>query len=260
MTVRRRTAAIALSLVALICAGAASGEVTQKGNLRLAFDGQLMPRKLPRDQLAPVTVRLDGSIRTVDGSRPPQLRRIKIAVNRQGRLFIRGLPTCPADALEQTTSEAAISACRSALVGQGRFAANVDFPSLPSIPARGRLLAFNGRSRGAPAILLHIHGSSPIEATFVLPFRITRPRRGEFGTLLSTRIPKLAADLGYVTDISVTIGRRYRHGGEARSLLSASCAAPIGFRTAIFELARGTFYFGNEQRLAMTLLRDCKVR
>jgi hypothetical protein len=258
---RRLAVPTALAVAALLTASvAAQGEQTQAGSLRVAFDGRLSPRELPRDRLAPVTVRLDGSIRTVDGSRPPLLRRISIAVSRQGRIFFRGLPTCPSEALEQTTTEAALSACRGALVGHGRFAANVEFPSFPSIPARGHLLAFNGRSGGRPALLLHIYGSRPVRATFVLPFRISRTRGGDFGTVLSTRIPKLASDLGYVTDIALTIGRRYRHAGEARSFLSASCAAPPGFQTAIFALARGTFYFDGGQSLTTTLARDCRVR
>lgn len=256
----RRLAAPIVLTAALIGVAIAHGEVTQRGNLRVSFDGRLSPRELPRNQPAPVTVRIDGSIRTVDGSRPPQLRRISIAVNRQGRLFVGGLPICPAESIEQTTTEAALAACRGALVGHGRFAVNVDFPSLPSIPAQGRVLAFNGRSHGRPAILLHIHGSRPIQATFVLSFRISRPREGRFGTVLSTKIPKIAADLGYVTDVALTIGRRYRYAGEPHSLLSASCAAPPGFRTAIFALARGTFYFGNEQSLTTSLVRNCKVR
>jgi hypothetical protein len=257
---RRLAAPIALSVVALTGVTIAHSEVAQKGNLRIAFDGRLFPRELPRDRLAPVAVRLEGSIRTADGSRPPQLRRISIAVHRQGRLYSRGLPTCPSAALEQTTSRAALAACRGALVGHGRFAANVDFPSLPSIPARGAVLLFNGRSHGGAALLMHIHGSSPVEATFVLPFRISHPPQGDFGTTLSAKIPKLASDLGYVTDIALKIGRRYRHGGEARSFLSASCAAPPGFRTAIFALARGTFYFAGGQSLTTTLARDCRVR
>jgi hypothetical protein len=251
---------IALALLALLGAAAAQGELTQKGNLRVAFDGQLSPRALPRDRLAPVTVRLEGSIRTVDGSSPPPLRRISFAVNRYGRLSFRGLPTCPAGALEQTTTEVALELCRRALVGHGRFAANVAFPGFPPIPATGRLLAFNSRSRGRPAILLHIYGSSPVRATFVLPFTVSQRRRGDFGTVLSTRIPKIASDLGYVTEIGLTIGRRYRYQDRPRSFLSASCPAPPGFRAANFELARGTFSFANEQRLTTSLARACRVR
>ncbi|MBW8060650.1 MAG: hypothetical protein FVQ78_10115 [Solirubrobacterales bacterium] len=257
---RRLALPTALAVAVLLSAGVAHGELTQSGNLRLAFNGRFTPHSLPRDRAAPVTVHLSGSISTTDGNRPPQLRRISIAINRYGRLFARGLPTCRAGLLEQTTTKVALSLCRSALVGRGRFAANVDFPSLAPIPVRGRMLAFNSRAGNRRVILVHIYGSNPVRNTFVLPFKISHRRSGTFGTVLSTRIPKLAADLGYVTDINLKIGRRYRHQGRPRSFLSARCAAPAGFPGAIFALARGTFSFANGQKLTTTLARDCRVR
>lgn len=256
---RRLAIPIALAVAALLAA-AAQGELSQRGNLRVAFDGRLSPRVLPRDRPAPVTVRLDGSIRTVDGSSPPPLRRISIAVNRQGRIAFAGLPTCAAGTLRQTTTEAALALCRRALVGRGRFAANVSFPTLPSIPAEGKLLAFNSRRGDGPALLLHIYGSSPVRATFVLPFAVSRQRRGEFGTVFSTTIPKIASDLGYVTDIELTIGRKYRYQGRPRSFLSASCDAPPGFRIAFFELARSSFLFANGLKMTTSLAHNCRVR
>ena len=257
---RRLAIATALAAGLLVVAGAAQGELIQRGNLRVSFDGELLPRALPREHRAPVTVRLDGSVGTVDGSRPPQLREISVAVNRAGRLFVAGLPTCPAAALQQTSSEAALDLCRSALVGHGRFAANVDFPGAPPIPAQGKVLVFNSRIQGQPGMLLHLYGSSPVRAAFVLPFKITRRSQGEFGTVFSTRIPKLASDLGYVTDIELTIGRRYHYAGRRRSFLSASCAAPAGFPGAVFQLAKATFSFAGGKRLTSRLSRDCKVR
>lgn len=251
---------IALATVTLLAAGAAHGELAQSGKLRLAFDGGISPRALPRDRLAPITARVEGSFGMVDGSRPPQVRSISIAINRNGRLFFGGLPVCDVAALQQTSTEAALSLCRDALVGHGRFAAKVDFPGLAPIPTQGRVLAFNGRAGGRPAILLHIYGTSPVRLTFVLPFRISRPQRGDFGTVLSARIPKIASDLGYVTEIELTIGRRYRYAGRPRSFLSASCAAPAGFPGAIFDFARGSFSFSNGQRLTTTLVRNCRVR
>lgn len=257
---RRLAIPIALLLAALLGAGAARGELSQSGNLRVAFDGGFSPRALPRDRLAPVTVHVDGSIRTTDGSRPPQLRRLTIAINRNGRLFTRGLPACPAGLIESTTTEAALERCRGALVGHGNFEANVDFPSIPTFPARGKMLAFNGRSGGHPAILVHLYGSSPVQATLLIPFKISQRSDGEFGTVLSARIPLLAGDQGYVTDIDLTIGRKFRYRGRQHSLLSARCAAPAGFPGAIFEFARGSFNFANGQKLSTSLTRDCRVR
>jgi hypothetical protein len=257
---RRLLTSAALLAGLLAVAAVAQGELVQQGNLRVSFDSRLLPRSLPRERPAPVTVSLDGSVSTVDGTRPPQLREMTVAVNRAGLISAIGLPICRAPELQQTSSDAALDNCRPALVGSGHFSANVDFPGAPLIPARGRLLAFNSRIKGKPAMLLHLFGSSPVRAAFVLPFKISHRRHGDFGAVFSTKIPELASDLGYVTDIEMTIGRKYRYEGKPRSFISASCAAPEGFPGAIFPLAEASFTFANGQRLKTGLARDCKVR
>lgn len=256
---RRLAFTIAL-LAALLGAGSARAESIQQGRLRVDFNAGFAPHSLPRDRPVPVRVSLGGSIATADGSRPPQLRRISIALNRYGRLTTRGLPTCAPRALESTSSATALRRCRGALVGRGRFGANVAFPNLAPFPVEGDVLAFNSRARGKPAIVVHIFGSKPVTASLVLTFKISHRRRGTFGTVLSTTIPRIASDVGYVTDISLSFGRRYRAGGERLSFLSASCAAPAGFPGALFPFARGNFVFANGQRLTSTVVRDCAVR
>ena len=91
------------------------------------------------------------------------------------------------------------------------------------------MLAFNSSRNGTPALLLHIYGSHPVQLVFVLTFRIVRVDEGTFGTIFVARIPRLAAELGYVTNVNLTFGRRYVYQGEQRSFLSARCAAPAGF-------------------------------
>jgi len=257
---RRLAIAVVLATGLLTVAVVAQGEVYRQGNLRVSFDGRLLPRSLPRDHPAPVTVHLDGSVGTLDGSRPPQLREMSVAMNRAGRLSVDGLPTCTAPQLQQTSSEAAMDVCGDALVGHGRFAAKVDFADAPLIPAQGKVLVFNSRAGGKPAMLLHLFGSTPVRAAFVLPFKITQNSKGEFGTVFSTKIPVLASDLGYVTDIELTIGRTYSYAGKRRSFLSASCAAPAGFPGAIYQLAKTIFTFADGTHLTSRLTRDCVVR
>jgi hypothetical protein len=263
MSLRRTRRLLGLSLVAALAAvgaGAAQGELTREGNLIVSLKGDILPRDLPRDRLAPVRVRVEGAIKTVNGNRPPELRRLAIALNRSGKLFSRGLPRCTAGELQQTSTKGALATCGPALVGRGRFEANVALPSLAPFPAKGALLAFNARRGGRQAILIHIYGSSPTPLTFILPLTINQRGDGTFGTLLSARLPRIASELGYVTSVRFTIGRRYRHQGQARSFLSASCAAPKGFPGAIFPFAKGTFSFSNGQKLTTSLVRDCRVR
>lgn len=256
-----RRLAIAAVLLACLPAGvAAARQFVQQGTLRVAFEAKLLPRSLPRERNAPVTVDLSGAIRTTDGSTPPQLREISIAMNRAGVVSTKGLPSCQAPELQQTSTEAALAACPGALVGRGHFAANVDFVGAPVFPARGTVLVFNSSTKNRPGLLLHLYGSSPVRAAFVLPFRITHNSKGKFGAVFTTHIPRLASDKGYVTDIDLSIGRKYRYQGIQRSFISASCAAPAGFTGFPYELAKATFTFAGGQKLTSRLPGDCKVR
>jgi len=256
----RRLVIAAVLLACLPVGAAAARQFVQDGTLRVAFDARLLPHALPRERPAPVTVELAGAVRTTDGSTPPQLREISIAMNRAAIVSVAGLPSCSAPHLQQTSTEAALKACSGALIGRGRFAANVNFPGSPVFPARGTVLVFNDTSKGKMGMLLHLYGSSPVRAAFVLPFDISRQSKGRFGTVFSTRLPRLASDQGYVTDIDLKIGRTYSYRGERRSFISASCAAPAGFPGAFFELAKATFAFAGGQRLISRLPGDCRVR
>jgi hypothetical protein len=122
------------------------------------------------------------------------------------------------------------------------------------------MLAFNARVHGRQAILLHVSGSTPVKATVVLTFKVRHPKKGKFGTVLSTKIPRLASDLGYVTDVALVFNRRYTYRGKRYSFLSARCAAPAGFPGAIFSFTRGTFSFAGGKQIVTTLTRDCTVR
>lgn len=258
---RKLTTCLAgLALTAFVGAGIAQAEFEQEGNLIVSLQGRITPYALPRDDLAPVAVHVKGSIKTVNDATPQPLRKVVISLNRHGKLFTRGLPICESGLLEATTTEKARENCGPALVGRGHFEADVALPTLSPFPAMGTLLAFNARVDGKPAILLHIYGSSPIPHTFVLPMTIRQRPEGTYGTQLSLTIPKIAANVGYVTGVEMKIGREFQYKGRKRSLLSASCAAPPGFPGALFTFARGSFTFANGQTISTRLVRDCKVK
>lgn len=251
------TTAVVLALAGV---GLAHGEGIISGNLRFDFTAHFAPKALPRDHEAPVSVQLKGSVATVNGSRPPVLKRIWIGINRYGSVFNRGLPICDSGTIESTSSEEALDRCRSALVGKGRFGAFVDFTKEEAFPVEGKILAFNGGSARHPKLLLHIYGSNPVKVTIVLAFNISHPATGTFGTVFNARIPPIARDLGYVTEMSLNLNRQYRYAGKPRSFFSARCAAPPGFTGGPFAFVRGKFTFSNSQKLALTLTRSCHVR
>jgi hypothetical protein len=257
---RRLAISVTVTLFSLLAAVVASGEQMQEGNLRVSFDGRIAPHALPRAKPVPVTVHLKSSVGTVDGSRPPQLRKVSIAVNQTGHLSLTGLPVCPRGRLQQTSTAAALVLCRGALVGHGVFDAVVEFASGPPIPVHGKVVVFNSRIGDRAALLLHIYNSSPVRLAFVIPFTISRHPGDDFGTVFAARIPRIASDRGYVTALGLTLRRRYAFNGKRRSIFSASCAAPPGYPGAIFTLARATFTFENGKRLTSALIRDCAVR
>jgi hypothetical protein len=249
-----------LAVVSLLGAGLAGAELVQKGNVRISFDGNFSPRSLPRQALAPVRIDVQGAIGTTDGTHPPAVRKIEIAINRHGKLTTQGLPACSGPLLQSTSTETALARCRPALVGRGQFGANVEFPNAEPVLATGTMLAFFGHSNGKKALLLHLYATTPVRATFVLPLTISNTGSDLFGTVLSAKIPTLAGGLGSVTKIDLTIGRNYTYRGRHLSFISASCPAPAGFSGAGFSLARGSFYFADGKKLEATLARNCHVR
>jgi len=256
---RRVGIAVALAALVLFTTAVADGAMNEKDGLRIAFDADFAPHALPRDRATPVTISLEGRVSTTDGTHPPPLRLFEVELNRNGRLSTVGLPTCRASELQSTSTTAALARCRAAKVGHGSFAA--DLPTNEAaIPTSGRILAFNTRSRGKPALLLHLYGTVPIQATFVLPIEIRHQAKGPFGTVLATRVPKLAGGVGAITDIKLELGREYSYRGKRRGYLSASCAAPPGFSLAPFTLARGTFHFADDRTLDTSLGGQCRVR
>jgi hypothetical protein len=256
----RSRARFAFLTVALcLCLGVlAQAEVIQRGTLRVSFEGKLIPKTLPRAGSAPVKVAVGAKIATTDGKDPPQLRRITIAINRNGHFTPQGLPVCPLAKIQPTTNADALAACRSSLVGEGSFSAKVLFTQQAPFPAAGKVLAFNSVLHGRPAILAHVYGTQPVPTSFTLPFEV-RPSKGTFGTVLSASLPEVTGNSGYITGLQLTLGRNFSVDGRRRSYFSAGCPAAKGFPGAIFTFARASFAFA-KKTLTSTLTRSCDAR
>jgi hypothetical protein len=248
----------AAASVGLLFAGLADAEIVQRGNLRVTFEGELTPHTLPRSGAAPVEVAVGGRIATTNSANPPQLRRIAIAINSNGRLDPAGLPVCRLEQIQPATTDGALEACPRSLVGEGHFSANVLLPDQAPFPSEGKVFAFNGSFHGRPAILAHVYGTQPAPVSYTLPFLVSHTK-GTFGTLLSAALPEVTSEWGYVTGLSMTLGRRFTYRGRPRSYLSADCPAPPGFPGAVFPLVRASFGFAG-RTITSTLRRSCGAR
>lgn len=240
------------------CVPAANAELTERGDLFVHFNGGIAPNALPREARAPISVEVEGAIKTLSGVRPPALRQIKIALNRGGRINSEGLPVCSYQQLAATSGDQALEICGKALVGQGVYRANTAFPEQGAFPSDGKILAFNAVSKGHEAILAHIFGTTPVPMTRIVVFDITRSP-GTFGTTLTGALPYSVNAYGYVKSIGLRLHRRYTYRGEPRSYISAACPAPAGFYTAFFPFARTSMTFADGRTLSSTLTRGCAV-
>lgn len=251
---------MAILAIALVCgAGLANAELIERGNLFVKFAGGIAPTKLPRHVNAPITVRVDGTVRTLSGERPPALRFISIAINRGGRIETKGLPVCKRSEIEAASSARAMAACRGALVGSGRYVAGVTFPEQTTLPLQGKVLAFNTVIDGERAILAHIFGSKPFPNSRIFVFHVHNSR-GTFGTILTASLPKSINENGYLRRIVLNLRRDYVYRGRRHSYLSASCGAPSGATIGVFPFVRVGMAFADGRKLASTLIRTCTVR
>ncbi len=188
--------------------GATASEIVQRRGVRVSFDGKLTPRALPRRGAAPVGIAVDARIAATNGGDPPQLRRIAIEINRHGHFTPRGLSLCRLGDIQPSTTTNALAACRNSLVGEGHFSANVKLPEQSPFPSEGKVLAFNGRLGGKPAILAHIYGTQPAPTSY----RPVLPDGGVQGHLWHS--PRSVATAG-----NRRLGLRHRSADDAEAPL-----------------------------------------
>lgn len=257
-TKKARRVLLGAALLAVAVASLAQAEVIQKGAVRVGFDGSLSPQALPRHGSAPVRVAFEARVRSTDPGTPPQLRRLSIGINRFGKFSPQGLPVCKLREIQPSTTSGALQACGDAVVGEGRFSAEVLLNQQAPFPAAGKVYAFNGRLHGKPAIFAHVFGTDPVPTSFTLPFTI-RSSKGTYGTVLEAKLPEVTGSSGHITGFSLKLGRNFSYRGHRRSYLSASCPAPKRLPGAVFPFARANFGFA-KQKIEIKLTRSCRAR
>lgn len=239
------------ALVLIAAPGPVRGEISQKQGIRVSVDAGIAPKRLPRRGQAPVAVSVKGQIAAQSSAVLPQLQELAIAINGAGHLDVGGIPHCRINHINPSTNAEALAACRSSLIGEGTFSANVVLPEQSPFPSQGKLLAFNGTIGRQPAVFAHIYGTKPIPTSYVFAFRIKQQARGTYGTILETSFPRATGDWGYVTGIELDLDKRF---------LSAGCPAPKGLSRVSFPLMKTSFRFKGGLKLENTLNRSCEAR
>lgn len=243
-----RSVVLATCAVALVGVGSASGALVAYQNLILHANGGFTPRTLPRSHYAPISFKGHFDIDARDGGRPLALQRVVLDFDRDGRLDVNGLPTCPAERIAAAGVAEARQLCGSAIVGRGHVEALVSLPGGAAVPASSDLTIFNApRVEGHPAVVLHAQFTSPATQTLAIVAPITQ-RSGEYRYRVTIELPPIAAGLGSLTHLDAEVGRRYEAGGKRRSYVSARCSDNILRTQGGFTFSDGTLIEGNVEK------------
>lgn len=236
----------------------ASGERAQAGNLIFSLEGRISPLKLPRDHPAPVSVHLAGSLRTDDGSTLPRMIRMELGLPQEGIVDTRGLPVCSPRRLRSATTVGALDGCRDALVGRGRLRADVVLPGQSPLAIDTKLLAFNARVDGRPALVIHAFGKG-VPVAVVIPFLFERGS-GNLGRMLVAKLPRALGPWPRLASFEMTLSRSFEYRGRRHSYLSASCPIPKALTAGFFSLARAGFTLAGGGNIGTAITRGCRGR
>lgn len=235
----------------------ANAEEVATEDMIVKANGIVSPGSLPRAESVPVTVKIEGALRTRKGHEAARLSWVQLSLNKAATLLYRGLQACHYQELVAATSALALAKCSGALIGHGHVDADVMFPEQPRSGYQGNMLFFNGRVQGnRPAILVHVYSTNPRSA-FILPFVISK-QHGLFGTVLTAKVR--ISRWVHIRHFAMTIGRQFSFRGKRASYLTASCPAPKGFNVGIAPLVRVRFGFDNGIEADNVIVRSCRVR
>ncbi len=259
---KRLTLAVALTVGVAVVAVATAGAV--QSPVLTAPDGNTQslavsftPRKLSKKTTEPVSLDVTTATTTVNpaankGAPVPATEAI-VDFPKGAEIFSKGYPTCDAGLLQNTSTEAALEACKKAKIGSGEGAADLVVGER-IFPVTTTITAFNGVPVGGkPVILLHTYSQSPIQTTLVLVGAVSSFDKEGFGPRLDVTIPLIAGGQGAITGFHVKIFKKFRYKGRLRSYVSATCATKK-------LKARGKFVFRDGESLTPALTGKCSQK
>jgi hypothetical protein len=178
--------------------------------VKLTYASQPAPIPVAAEGRIPVSLRLASSIAMDDGSHPPAARELRFEFDRQFRLALGGVPTCPSGVRSQ--SRTGKDPCPEARIAFGRSRWEVAFPEREPIQVEGRTVAYKIDSR---KLAFHVFLSAPVTADVVTTAELSRTPKGNlYDQVVTVSVPKVAGGYGSLADLRL----RFRKG-----LFSLAC-------------------------------------
>ncbi len=249
-------AAVLLVGVAVVGFATAKGKgpkptVVRAGNMVLALNGDVEPKKLPKHEFAPLGFWGSARLSTVDGSHPPALEESLFDVDKDVVIDVTGLPACRIGQLEARETKKAEAVCGDAILGRGTATVEVAFPEQEPFDSTGPLIFFNGGERdGIVKVLSYAYVSVPAPTAVVATSEIRQVSKGAFGFRVKTVFPRIAGGAGSIVAARFGMRRVYTYKGRRRSVISGRC------RDGRLQ-ARGVFDFSDDSVLSGSILRTC---
>ncbi|MBS1893243.1 MAG: hypothetical protein JST59_18245 [Actinobacteria bacterium] len=227
--------------IAIPASAAFAGEtVTGPDGNTQSIEASVAPKALYKKTASPATLNVEVKTGKSDGGVPSPPVHDVIDFDQNLALTTKGLPTCTAAQLQNTTTEAAELACGKAKIGSGSATTLLPLSVLYTEPTK--VTAFNGAPQGGkPVVLLHAYGTSPLQTTLVLVGTVSNYGKEGYGPRLDVIVPAIAGGAGVITDFKVKIQKSWTYKGKKMSFVNAKCPASkkLKYRGA-FTYADGT--------------------
>lgn len=258
----RLTLALAVSVFAVVLLAAVAGAVQSPtlvgpdGNTQ-SIAVNYKPSKLSKKKSEPITLEVKTATTTTDpsannGAPIPAVQAI-VDFAKGTKIFSKGYPTCDSALIQNTSTEAALEACKKAKIGSGTGTADL-VVGTKIFPVTTTITAFNGRPDGGkPVILLHTYSQVPVQTTIVLVGVVRNYNKQGYGPRLDVTIPLIAGGQGAITGFRVKIFKKFRYKGKQRSYVSASCLTKT-------MKSRGEFVFRDGESLTPKVKQRCKQK
>jgi hypothetical protein len=191
------------------------------------FGARVVPKKLPKREMAPVAVILWGKISTSGGGHPPALREATIDFDRNIVVNATGLPACRTGGREWDAGNLA-QTCKDTIVGKGRMDFQIALPddaqTSALIPLSSNLTVYNGgRVAGVATLYAVTSVSVPVPRAIVIPIGITRIGNGRYGLRAVAKVPVIAGGHGSLRHFKLRIERAFSYKGSEASYAMARC-------------------------------------
>ena len=241
----------ALAAIAIPVSAALAGEtVTGPDGNTQSIEASVSPKALYKKKASPAALNVEVKTGKADGGVPSPAVHDVIDFDQNLSLATKGLPTCTAGQLQNTTTEAAELACGKAKIGSGSAITLLPLSVLYTEPTK--VTAFNGAPQGGkPVVLLHAYGTSPIQTTLVLVGTVSNLGKEGYGPRLDVTIPPIAGGAGVITDFKVKIQKSWTYKGKKMSFVNAKCPASRKLKY------RGAFTYSDGTTINASTTQSC---